>query len=52
MTYEQKLKLERIKALAKKEFQRLDEAEKARRYRKIKDKWDEKRFLKECGVEL
>ncbi len=52
MTYEQKLKLERIKAIAKKKFNEIEEAEKAERYRRTKAKWEEKRFLKECGVEL
>ena len=52
MTYEQKLKLEREAFLKQKEY--LDAWDEAiqENYRRTKVKWEEKRFLQECGAEL
>lgn len=52
MTYEQKLKLEREQFLKQKEYlEAWNEAIKEN-YQLIKVKWEEKRFMQECGVEL
>lgn len=52
MTTEQTLKQEREQFLKQKEY--LDAWGEAieENYRRTKAKWEEKRFLKECGVEL
>ena len=52
MTYEQKLKLEREVKLAEREAEKLVAERKAARLNDIRSKWEEKRFLQECGVEL
>ncbi|QGZ13116.1 tail tapemeasure protein [Alteromonas phage XX1924] len=52
MNYEQKLKLEREQFLKQKEY--LEDWGNAiqENYRRTKAKWEEKRFLKECGVDF
>ena len=52
MTYEQKLKLEREVKLAEREAEKLAAERKAVRLNELRAKWEEARFLKECGVEL
>lgn len=52
MTYEQKLKLEREVKLAEREAEKLVAERKAVRLNELRVKWEEKRFLKECGVGL